>query len=121
MPSVLLIDADAFFTSIYADHLRREGFDVRFVGNGEDALRAAADGPSAILLDLALPRIDGFTLLERLQADPATARIPAFVLTDLSHPRDIDRCLRLGARGYLLKAHCRPHEVVQTIQAAIPA
>ncbi len=119
MPSVLLIDPDTFFTSIYAERLRREGFDVRVAPNGEDALRAVAEGPGVVVTELAVPRIDGFALLERLQADPSTRSIPTFVLTDLGHRRDIDRCVQLGARGYMLKMHSHPDEVVRFIHTCL--
>lgn len=119
MPSILLIDPDPFFSNIYAEWLRREGFDVRSAMNGEDALRAVSETPSAIIMELALPRLDGFGLLERLREDPTTKTIPAFVLTDMAHRRDIDRCAQLGAHGYMLKAHSHPDEVVRLIRAAI--
>lgn len=112
-PTVLMIEDDGFLASIYAQKLEGEGFDVELSTNGEDGVKMAVKSqPSAILLDLMLPKKDGFAALEELKADPATAKIPVIVLTNLGQREDVDRCMKLGASGYVIKAHSLPQETI---------
>jgi CheY-like chemotaxis protein len=117
---VLLIDDDAFLASIYSQKFQREGYEVHVVTNGEDGLKAAtAMKPDVIVLDLVMPRFDGFTVLERLKADANTKRIPVFVLTNLGQQQDIDRCMKLGAAGYIIKTQSLPDEIVQKVSVVL--
>jgi CheY-like chemotaxis protein/HAMP domain-containing protein/GAF domain-containing protein len=100
-PSVLIIEDDERFAAIVLDFARENGFKGIVTARGDSALSLARDYlPSAILLDLDLPDIDGFTVLERLKRDPGTRHIPVHVLSSL---RERERALRLGAISYLNK------------------
>jgi CheY-like chemotaxis protein/signal transduction histidine kinase/HAMP domain-containing protein len=100
-PSVLIIEDDERFAAIVLDFARENGFKGIVTARGDSALSLARDYlPSAILLDLDLPDIDGFTVLERLKRDPGTRHIPVHVLSNL---RERERALRLGAISYLNK------------------
>ncbi len=119
-PHILLIDDDGFLASIYADRLCAEGFEVSLATNGEDGFKAAVkDHPDAIVLDLLMPRMDGFETLERLKTEPSTKDIPVLVLTNVGEREDVARCLKLGAAGYLIKAHTLPHEAVNRLRELI--
>lgn len=114
---VLIIEDDGFLASIYAQKLELEGFEVAFATNGEDGLKLAQkDKPDLILLDLLMPQMDGFEVLERVKADPATKDIKVLVLSNLGQKDDVDRCLKLGAVGYMIKAHSLPEETVKRIK-----
>lgn len=119
MPNLLLIDHDTFSASIYSQTFEREGFEVQTVPTGEDGLRAAATHPDVILLDLVLPRLNGFSLLEMLKNDPSTADIPVVIFTHLAQRQDIDRCLTMGIAGYFIKVHAHPEDVVRHVKSAI--
>jgi CheY-like chemotaxis protein len=94
-----------------------EGYEVTFATNGEDGLKLAQkDHPDLLLLDLLMPKMDGFEVLEKLKADPLTATIPVLVLTNLGGREDVERCIRLGAVGYVIKAHSLPHETVKRVK-----
>ncbi len=121
-PNVLLIEDDGFLASIYAQKLELEGFEVALAMSGEDGLKLAhKDHPDLILLDLRLTpdRMDGFQVLEQLKSEPALKHIPVLVLTNLSQKQDVERCLELGAAGYVIKAHSMPHETVQHIKSIL--
>ncbi len=114
---VLIIEDDGFLASIYAQKLELEGFEVAFATNGEDGLKLAQkDHPDLILLDLLMPKMDGFEVLEKLKADAALQGIKVLVLSNLGQKEDVERCLKLGAVGYIIKAHSLPGETVKRIK-----
>ena len=114
---VLIIEDDGFLASIYAQKLELDGFEVAFATNGEDGLKLAQkDKPDLVLLDLLMPQMDGFEVLEKLKADPATSAIKVLVLSNLGQKEDVERCLKLGAVGYIIKAHSLPEETVKRIR-----
>ena len=117
MPKILIIDDDAFLSSIYKQRFEADGFEVVIAVSGEDGLRMAAEKkPDVILLDLLMPRMDGFQVLERLKRDPVTSGIPVFIFTNLGQPGDIERCKSLGAAGYAIKAQTLPEETVKQVK-----
>jgi HAMP domain-containing protein/CheY-like chemotaxis protein/signal transduction histidine kinase len=100
-PSVLIIEDDERFAKIVLDFAREKNFKGIVTHQGDSALSLARDYlPSAILLDLDLPGIDGFTVLDRLKRDPSTRHIPVHVM---SSSRERERALRCGAISYLNK------------------
>ncbi|MYM66898.1 response regulator [Pseudoduganella sp. FT55W] len=100
-PSVLIIEDDDRFSQIVLGFAREKNFKGIITMQGDSALSLARDYlPSAIFLDLDLPDIDGFTVLDRLKRDPSTRHIPVHVMSSL---RERERALRLGAISYLNK------------------
>jgi HAMP domain-containing protein/CheY-like chemotaxis protein/signal transduction histidine kinase len=100
-PSVLIIEDDERFAKLVLDYAREKNFKGIVTHQGDSALSLARDYlPSAILLDLDLPDIDGFTVLDRLKRDPSTRHIPVHVMSSL---RERERALRQGAISYLNK------------------
>lgn len=117
---VLLVEDDGFLASIYAQKLELEGYDVSLASNGEDGLRLALkDKPAIILLDLIMPKMDGFQVLEQLKKEQSTKNIPVLILSNLGQKEDIERCLGLGANGYVIKAHTLPHEAIEKVREII--
>ena len=116
-PKLLLAEDDGFLASIFAQKFETEGFEVAYATNGEDALKLAKkDKPNIILLDLLMPKMDGFEVLTALKADAALKDIPVLILTNLGNREDVERCLKAGAAGYLIKAHTLPHETVKKVK-----
>jgi len=114
---ILIVEDDSFLLQMYATKLKTENFKVLTTTNGQEALKIARqENPALILLDLNLPEIDGFTVLEELKAGEETKDIPIIVLTNFSNKEDIDRCLDLGATDYLIKAHFIPSEVIAKVK-----
>jgi DNA-binding response OmpR family regulator len=101
---VLLIEGSAEFMNLARAYLQANGFLVTSVNSGADGLRAAfGQRLSAILLDLALPDMDGFTFLGQLKGDPATHALPVLVVTAYSDPEYRVRSSEMGAAGFLSK------------------
>lgn len=117
---ILLIEDDPFLLSMYATKFGLENFAVVTAEDGEKGLKAAQkESPDIILLDLLLPKMNGFEVLTELKKSEATKKIPVILLTNLSQRDDVERGLKLGAVDYLIKAHFMPSEVVEKIKKAL--
>ncbi|MES2018933.1 MAG: response regulator, partial [Pseudomonadota bacterium] len=104
-PSVLVIEDDERFALEVVEYAREKNFKAIVTNKGDSALSLARDYlPSAIILDLDLPDIDGFTVLDRLKRDPSTRHIPVHVMSNL---RERERALRQGAISYINKPVAR--------------
>jgi len=115
--SILIVEDDSFLRSLLVKKLSSSGFSVLESADGNKALKSAkADKPSLILLDLLLPTIDGFEVLEKLKQDPDTAKISVIVLSNLGQKEDIDKCLNLGATDYLIKSQLTPEEIIVRVK-----
>jgi DNA-binding response OmpR family regulator len=114
---ILIVEDDDFLLQMYVTKLELEGFQVVSAVDGIKGLRLAKkDKPDLVLLDLQLPELSGFEVLEDLKRSNETKQIPVLVLTNFSQKEDIDRCLNLGASDYLIKAHFVPSEVIAKIK-----
>ena len=104
-------------SQVYRSRFEIEGFDVKEVYNGEDALSAAISfKPDIILLDAMMPRISGFDVLDILRNTPETANITIIMLTALSQPRDKERAEALGVDDYLVKSQVVIGDVVSRVR-----
>jgi DNA-binding response OmpR family regulator len=113
MPRILCVEDDKMFADILCRAFQRDGFEVIQAVNGEEGLRKAAENiPDLIVLDIGLPKKDGFEVLETLKADSALAHIPVMMLSRLSTKEDVEQCFALGCVEYLIKTHHTPEEVV---------
>lgn len=114
---ILLVEDDDALANVYQARLELEGFDVRQVNNGEDALSAALDyKPDLILLDAMMPKISGFDVLDILRNTPATAGIRVIMLTALSQPKDKERAEALGVDDYLVKSQVVIGDVIDRVK-----
>lgn len=116
-PALLLVEDDTFLAGMYVTKLTMEHFTVELATDGQLGLeKAKAMKPDLILLDVLLPKMNGFDVLKSLKADPATKEIPVILLTNLGQKSDVVEGLDLGAADYLIKAHFMPSEVVEKIK-----
>lgn len=119
-PLVLLVEDDVFLSGIYQKKFEMEGYKVTAVDNGEKVLpEAKKKMPDIILLDILLPKMDGFTALSKLKEDEQVKNIPVILLTNLGQKDDVEKGLQMGAVDYLIKAHFKPSEVVDKIKAVL--
>ena len=114
---ILLVEDDVALTAVYRARLEMEGFDVKEVHNGEEALSAAVEyRPDLILLDVMMPKISGFDVLDILRNTPETMNITVIMLTALSQPKDKERAESLGVDDYLVKSQVVISDVVERIK-----
>ncbi|MBU4332047.1 response regulator [Patescibacteria group bacterium] len=117
---ILLIEDDSFLANLYIGKFSNEGFAVIRASHGEEGLTLAKKiRPRAILLDLLLPGLDGFSVLQSLKKDLATQEIPVIVLTNSGEEENINKALDLGAADYLIKVNFLPSEVVEKVRGVI--
>lgn len=116
-PRILLIEDDTFLAGMYVTKLTMEHFDVDLANDGATGLaKAEATTPDLILLDILLPKMNGFDVLKRIKEQPALKDVPVILLTNLGQKSDVAQGLDLGAADYLIKAHFMPSEVVDKIK-----
>lgn len=114
---ILLVEDDESLANVYITRLRAEGFDVRHVSDGEEALaNARTYHPDLVLLDVMMPKVSGFDVLDILRNTPETANLKVIMLTALSQQSDQDRAKSLGADDYLVKSQVVISDVVDRIR-----
>lgn len=114
---ILLVEDDTALSAVYRSRLELEGFDIREVHNGEEALSATLEyKPDLILLDAMMPKISGFDVLDILRNTPETGNIRVIMLTALSQPKDKQRAEELGVDEYLVKSQVVIGDVVERIK-----
>jgi DNA-binding response OmpR family regulator len=114
---VLLIEDDEFAAEMYRLRLVADGYTVVVGQDGEEGLRMATDeSPDFIYLDLRLPGLDGFEVLERLRSDQTTRHIPVIILSNYGEPELRERGLKLGALEFLVKADTTPAQLSTRVE-----
>jgi len=113
---ILLVEDDEFLANMYRAKLEIENYEVVMALNGEAGLHMAEEkNPDLILLDIVMPKMNGFEVLNHLKSDKDLKKIPVILLTNLGQKEDVEKGLKLGADEYLIKAHFLPSEVISKI------
>ncbi len=116
---ILAVEDEADILEVILYNLRKEGFEVVGVGDGEEGLdRALEDPPDLVLLDLMLPGLDGLEICRRLRYEASTRRLPIIMLTAKGEEADVVLGLEVGADDYLVKPF-RPRELLARVRAVL--
>lgn len=114
---ILLVEDDDALASVYLTRLQSEGFDARRVNNGEDALATALSyHPDLVVLDVMMPKVSGFDVLDILRNTPETANLKIIMLTALSQDAEKQRAESLGVDDYLVKSQVVIADVIDRIR-----
>lgn len=114
---ILFIEDERRFQETLGAKLQKEGYEMLAAFDGESGLKMVEEEkPDLILLDLILPKKDGFKVLEILKAKPELSPIPVIVVTNLESKKDIEKALSLGVRSYLVKASYTLDEIAQKVR-----
>jgi DNA-binding response OmpR family regulator len=114
---ILLVEDDDALANVYLMRLQAEGFETRRVANGEEALAAAISyKPDLVVLDVMMPKVSGFDVLDILRNTPETANLKVIMLTALSQDSDKERADSLGADDYLVKSQVVIADVIERIK-----
>jgi len=117
MKKILFIEDEPTLQKTAGEFLEQKGYEVQKALDGETGLKLAREHkPDLILLDLILPKKDGFEVLKELKGDKETADIAVIILTNLEGGVDVEKALELGATTYLVKANYKLEEVAKKIE-----
>ncbi|MEK7202805.1 MAG: response regulator [Patescibacteria group bacterium] len=115
--TILIVEDDLMISSIYKSKFEMDGFIVVVANNGAEGIELAKkEKPDIIMLDIILPQVDGFSVLEKIKKDKQTKLIPVIMLTNLSTEEDAAKGKELGAIDYLIKASLTPKQISEKIK-----
>lgn len=114
---IALIEDEEVLSGVLENKLKREGFDVFSARDGEAGLSLVrAVMPDLILLDIIMPKMDGFEVLAHLREDPNLAKIPVIIISNSGQPVEIEKAVSMGVKDCLIKAEFDPQEVLSKIK-----
>jgi len=120
MAKVLIIEDEATLQKAMTEYLAAEKFEVLSALDGERGLELAKNGnPDLILLDIILPKKDGYEVLEELKKDDKTKNIPVILLTNLESPEDVEKAFAKGASTYLVKSDYKLEDIAKKIKETL--
>ena len=121
MASVLMVDDVPLFRDVVLHALQRAGHQVACAANGAAAVEALKTmKPDLILLDLAMPEMNGLAFLKQLRADKALARTPVIVVSALSEAVEVKEAMKIGVQGHLLKSRFSLEQLITMVQRVVP-
>ena len=120
MSHILIVEDETYLQRALLDNLSSKGYTADTAVNGEDALeKIKIKKPDLILLDLLMPKMDGFEVLRVLKANEETEHIPVIVLTNVENSKDIAKTIELGATTYLVKVNYSLDDLMVKVQEAL--
>lgn len=120
MKKIIIIEDEEILRNLLQKKLTAEGYSVEAAENGEEGLmKIRANKPDLILLDIIMPKMGGFEMLEEMQKDESIKGIPVVVVSNSGQPVEIDRAQKLGAKDWLVKTEFDPQEVIDKVVAQI--
>ncbi len=114
---ILIVDDDTFLLDMYAFKFSQHNFEVYTASDGLQAIQKIKDGlaPAVILLDIIMPNMDGFEMLEKINRENLSPNSTNIVLSNKNQQSDVDRGKSLGVAGYIVKASSTPQEVIEQV------
>lgn len=120
MPKILLVEDDEMLHGMYTQKFKNQGYDVVSAYNGADGVKLAeTEKPDVVLLDVIMPKMDGFVALKKIRKNPVTEKMPVILLTNLGQEEDVRKGRELGANDYFIKANHTPQEVVDKVKVLL--
>ncbi len=120
MKKILVTEDDKFLASAMRVKLSKAGFDVTVASDGVEAIEAIEKNrPDLVLLDMVMPRQDGFATLEMIRKREELKDMPVIVTSNLGQKEDIDRAMKLGANGYLVKSDISIEKILEKINTVL--
>ena len=115
--TILLIEDEKVLANLLKQRLEKEGFNINLARDGEEALKILKNiKPDLVLLDIILPKISGFELMDILRNDPSYNQAPIVIISNLGQESDIEKGQVLGAIGYFVKAKMSIEDLVKKVK-----
>ncbi len=113
---ILLIEDEKIMINLLEKKLTQEGYDVTVAENGEEGLRKMKEiNPDIVLLDIIMPKMGGFEVMEQMNKDPELKKIPVIIISNSGQPVELDKAKELGASDWLIKTEFDPQEVLEKV------
>lgn len=121
MPTILIVDDDPMISDIYQKKFRDQGFEVLSAVSGDQVLELVKKQKKVdvILLDLLIPKVDGFEVIKNLRSGRYDSNIKIVISSNLNQVKDLDKAFALGADSFFIKAHFTPSQVVREVNKII--
>jgi DNA-binding response OmpR family regulator len=120
MKKVLVVEDDKFLANAYKAGFEGEGLEVSLAYDGEEALSMAQElHPDVIILDILIPKMDGFTVLQKLKENSELASIPVIIASNLGQKQDVDKGLELGAVDFIIKSESSVTQILTKIKTVL--
>jgi len=120
MQKILIIEDETSLNQSLGEFLKEEGYEIVSAFDGEEGIEMAKkEDPSLILLDIVLPKKDGYEVLDELKKDSTTKNIPIILLTNLESPEDIQKAFDKGATTYLVKSDYKMEDIANKIKETL--
>jgi len=114
---ILIVEDDAMISAMYKSKFEADGFKILVAVDGANGLELAKkEKPNIIMMDIIMPRMDGFSVLSKLKKTGQTKNIPVIMLTNLGTDEDKDKAKKLGVVDYLVKANLTPAQISEKIK-----
>jgi CheY-like chemotaxis protein len=121
MAKILIIEDDPYVRRFYDRLFHLNGYDAELAEGGLQGLAKAKElKPTLILLDIMMPTMDGFQVLEKLKSDPETKDIAVVMLTNLGSSESTKKAVQLGASGFIIKSDTPPEELLRMVDGFVP-
>lgn len=122
MAKILFVEDDPLIVKIYSTRLTADGYQVLAAENGEEGLRIAEQElPDLVVLDIMMPKMDGYAVLEKIRANEKLSLIPILIYSNLTQEEEIARAKKMGATEFITKANVSPTEMVAKIKQYLPS
>jgi len=113
---ILIVEDEEILLNLLQKKLIEHGYEVLVARDGEEGLRAMrANSPDLVLLDVIMPKLGGFEVMEEMQKEETLKKIPVIIVSNSGQPVEIDRAKNLGAKDWLIKTEFDPQEVVDKV------
>lgn len=121
MSKILIVEDDPLIVKIYSTRLKADGHEIFTAENGEDGIRQAIQHePDLVVLDVMMPRMDGFGVLQKIRSDERLAKTPIIMYSNLSNEDEIQRAKKMGATEFIVKANLSPNQVIAKLKEYLP-
>ncbi len=120
MKKILIVEDEELIHELIKKKLEQEGYEVSSALDGAEGLKKIKEGkPNLVLLDVMMPKMGGFEMMEEMNKDPNLKRLPVIIISNSGQPVELDRAKKLGAKDWLIKTQFDPQEVVEKIKKQI--
>ncbi len=120
MAKILIVEDDPLMQRMYQKAFSFDGYEVVVAGDGIEGVdKARTEKPTAVLLDVMMPKMNGLDALAKMKSDPDLKKLPIIMLTNLAGSADAEKALELGAVKYIVKSEQEPKEVVRMVKEIV--